>query len=246
MSTDTTHTHNDNESSSYIYCLISNIPVHFHSKDLRCFFSEFVEQNAFVVFHFLHRKEKPQLKGGMKDFLWSCVECFHAVCCVGAVYVLCVRVVRILIVLQAIPQMQLPNKAFMRRRPQRYRKQTWYFVHPTQTNHHVNYITAKHNVQCYCISPHANVHSGELLLRCYSMGLFILPTIPQTLSHATMARCQGRALWSSLSHSKNKATTSNTTTATTANSRGRREKIFNKQRKAATSTHEEKGYVMAR
>ena len=43
--------------SSYYAC-VCNIPPDFHSKDLRHFFSSFVETGQFTCFHFRHRPEK--------------------------------------------------------------------------------------------------------------------------------------------------------------------------------------------
>ena len=39
------------------FCLVLNIPGHFHSSDLRAFFSNFVEKKGFSCFHFRHRPE---------------------------------------------------------------------------------------------------------------------------------------------------------------------------------------------
>ncbi|KAL6051485.1 G patch domain-containing protein 3 [Balamuthia mandrillaris] len=39
------------------YCLVQNIPRELRSLDLRCFFSDFVERNKFLAFHYLHRPE---------------------------------------------------------------------------------------------------------------------------------------------------------------------------------------------
>ena len=47
------------------YLLIGNIPGHLKSSDLRAFFSQYVERDAFVCFHYRHRPEtfrlRPQL-----------------------------------------------------------------------------------------------------------------------------------------------------------------------------------------
>ena len=43
------------EDSSFF--LIVNIPSHFHSSDLRAFFSHFVEKKGFSCFHYRHRPE---------------------------------------------------------------------------------------------------------------------------------------------------------------------------------------------
>ncbi|CAK8690586.1 unnamed protein product [Clavelina lepadiformis] len=40
------------------YAAVRNIPVTFHSSDLRCFFSQFIEEKGFSCFHFKHRPEE--------------------------------------------------------------------------------------------------------------------------------------------------------------------------------------------
>ena len=45
---------------SRVYGIIGNIPPQYHSRDLRNYFSQFVETNGFRCFHFRHRPEKKQ------------------------------------------------------------------------------------------------------------------------------------------------------------------------------------------
>lgn len=45
----------ENENISYV--LVGNVPFKFHSVDLRSFFSQFIETEAFECFHFRHRPE---------------------------------------------------------------------------------------------------------------------------------------------------------------------------------------------
>jgi len=39
------------------YAIINNIPPEYHSKDLRNYFSQFIESKGFICFHFRHRPE---------------------------------------------------------------------------------------------------------------------------------------------------------------------------------------------
>lgn len=39
------------------FAIINNIPSDYHSKDLRNYFSQFIESKGFVCFHFRHRPE---------------------------------------------------------------------------------------------------------------------------------------------------------------------------------------------
>lgn len=41
----------------YYYCLIGNIPITFHSADLRNYFATFVKEQKFDCFHFRHRPQ---------------------------------------------------------------------------------------------------------------------------------------------------------------------------------------------
>lgn len=50
---------NDNE---IVYMYVGNIPKDFRSADLRAFFSEFIEKDAFECFHFRHRPETTKIK----------------------------------------------------------------------------------------------------------------------------------------------------------------------------------------
>lgn len=45
------------------YIIVNNIPPFYHSSDLRNYFSQFVESEAFICFHFKHR---PEVKAGLK------------------------------------------------------------------------------------------------------------------------------------------------------------------------------------
>lgn len=45
------------ESSSAMYFAVSNIPAAFRSANLRNFFSQFIESNGFLCFHYRHRPE---------------------------------------------------------------------------------------------------------------------------------------------------------------------------------------------
>ncbi|XP_038141450.1 G patch domain-containing protein 3 [Cyprinodon tularosa] len=47
----------DSETKQPVYLVISNIPVAFHSADLRNYFSQFIESGAFHCFHYRHRPE---------------------------------------------------------------------------------------------------------------------------------------------------------------------------------------------
>lgn len=47
----------DNEAEGPVYFAISNIPVAFHSADLRNYFSQFIESGGFQCFHYRHRPE---------------------------------------------------------------------------------------------------------------------------------------------------------------------------------------------
>ena len=42
------------------YAIINNIPVEYHSADLRNYFSQFIEEKGFECFHFRHRPEQVQ------------------------------------------------------------------------------------------------------------------------------------------------------------------------------------------
>ncbi|XP_037642021.1 G patch domain-containing protein 3 [Sebastes umbrosus] len=47
----------DSEAAALVYLAISNIPVAFHSADLRNYFSQFIESGGFQCFHYRHRPE---------------------------------------------------------------------------------------------------------------------------------------------------------------------------------------------
>lgn len=42
------------------YAIINNIPVNYHSADLRNYFSQFIEEKGFECFHFRHRPVQVQ------------------------------------------------------------------------------------------------------------------------------------------------------------------------------------------
>ncbi|WAR02872.1 GPTC3-like protein [Mya arenaria] len=46
-----------NQETTVCYAIINNIPMEYHSKDLRDYFSQFVESKGFMCFHFRHRPE---------------------------------------------------------------------------------------------------------------------------------------------------------------------------------------------
>lgn len=48
---------NLSDPEEFCYGIVGNIPVEFHSADLRSFFSHFIESNGFSCFHFRHRPE---------------------------------------------------------------------------------------------------------------------------------------------------------------------------------------------
>ncbi|XP_019634690.1 PREDICTED: G patch domain-containing protein 3-like [Branchiostoma belcheri] len=50
----------DTNTKKVVYGIVGNIPGHFHSADLRNFFSQFIESGGFDCFHFRHR---PEAKG---------------------------------------------------------------------------------------------------------------------------------------------------------------------------------------
>lgn len=43
--------------SEYFYCILNNVPSTFHTSDLRHFFSVFIEEEKFDMFHFRHRPQ---------------------------------------------------------------------------------------------------------------------------------------------------------------------------------------------
>ena len=43
--------------TKFCYAIINNIPLEYHSKDLRNYFSLFIETKGFVCFHYRHRPE---------------------------------------------------------------------------------------------------------------------------------------------------------------------------------------------
>lgn len=45
------------EDASSVYFAVSNIPVTFHTVDLRNYFSQFIESGGFQCFHYRHRPE---------------------------------------------------------------------------------------------------------------------------------------------------------------------------------------------
>ena len=45
-----------------VLAFINNIPHQYHSSDLRNYFSELIESNGFICFHFRHRPEVRKLK----------------------------------------------------------------------------------------------------------------------------------------------------------------------------------------
>ncbi|CAH1244399.1 GPATCH3 [Branchiostoma lanceolatum] len=47
----------DTNSKKVVYGIVGNIPGHFHSADLRNYFSQFIESGGFDCFHFRHRPE---------------------------------------------------------------------------------------------------------------------------------------------------------------------------------------------
>lgn len=44
--------------TDFSYAIINNIPVEYHSADLRNYFSQFIEEKGFECFHFRHRPEQ--------------------------------------------------------------------------------------------------------------------------------------------------------------------------------------------
>lgn len=46
------------------YCLVSGIPAALRSAQLRAYFSQFVEADGFLCFHYRHRPERPPAGGG--------------------------------------------------------------------------------------------------------------------------------------------------------------------------------------
>lgn len=52
--------------SEFAFVIINNIPTSYHSRDLRNFFSQFIETKGFVCFHFRHRPEVKQNKESSK------------------------------------------------------------------------------------------------------------------------------------------------------------------------------------
>ncbi|XP_067672392.1 G patch domain-containing protein 3-like [Haliotis asinina] len=52
------HKHNE----SMVYAIINNIPPDYHSKDIRNYFSQFIETRGFDCFHFRHRPETQAIK----------------------------------------------------------------------------------------------------------------------------------------------------------------------------------------
>ncbi|XP_077996044.1 G patch domain-containing protein 3-like [Glandiceps talaboti] len=65
-------TDNDGTSSEdSVYCVVRNIPVNFHSADLRNYFSQFIESKGFLCFHFRHRPEARS--EGTKSVTFCCV-----------------------------------------------------------------------------------------------------------------------------------------------------------------------------
>ncbi|XP_035693575.1 G patch domain-containing protein 3-like [Branchiostoma floridae] len=47
----------DTNTKKVVYGIVGNIPAHFHSADLRNYFSQFIESGGFDCFHFRHRPE---------------------------------------------------------------------------------------------------------------------------------------------------------------------------------------------
>jgi len=71
------------EHADEAYAVIHNIPKSFHSKDLRRYFDEFVENERFLCFHFQHR---PEQRDGAHDSsvapqLVDAVAALKTLCC---------------------------------------------------------------------------------------------------------------------------------------------------------------------
>ena len=57
------------------YAIINNIPLDYHSADLRNYFSQFIEKRGFECFHFRHRPEQVQAENEQNISLsLSCVN----------------------------------------------------------------------------------------------------------------------------------------------------------------------------
>ena len=54
----------NNKEISVTFAIINNIPVDYHSADLRNYFSQFIEEKGFKCFHFRHRPEQVQDENG--------------------------------------------------------------------------------------------------------------------------------------------------------------------------------------
>ncbi|XP_071116043.1 G patch domain-containing protein 3-like [Haliotis cracherodii] len=55
------------QSDSMVYAIINNIPPDYHSKDIRNYFSQFIETRGFDCFHFRHRPETQAKKVPEKE-----------------------------------------------------------------------------------------------------------------------------------------------------------------------------------
>ena len=74
----------NNTEISDSYAIINNIPVDYHSADLRNYFSQFIEQKGFECFHFRHRPEQIQAENGQNVVANQCSETNskRSTCCV--------------------------------------------------------------------------------------------------------------------------------------------------------------------
>lgn len=69
---------NPGDQEDFCHGIVGNIPVEFHSADLRSFFSQFIESNGFECFHFRHRPEVRISTGSNTDQATRGKSC----CCV--------------------------------------------------------------------------------------------------------------------------------------------------------------------
>lgn len=54
--------YNNKSSAPIVCCYVGNIPLKYRSADLRAFFKQLIEKDAFDCFHFRHRPEKKEVK----------------------------------------------------------------------------------------------------------------------------------------------------------------------------------------